>query len=1059
MIEQPLALSKKIIHEKSIYQTSINWSRAFWPIFYFAAYNYQQHMNGSKKTPLAILRRLFAKKILPLIILLSSIGAFAQIQIEGKVLSTEDNEGLPGATVMIKGSSNGTVTDFEGNFTLDISEGDILMITYIGFISQEVTVGTSSFVEIKLDLDVEALEEVIVVGYGTQKKSDITGSVSSIRKADMNPGPVVSVNNLLQSTAPGVVLTQSSAQPGGGFDVKIRGASSATGTNDPLYVIDGFPVTSTNVQPESGSRHRSSPPRNPLNGINPQDIVAIEILKDASATAIYGSRGANGVVLVTTKRGSSKKLTIDYSSSFSIQQLDKEYEMLNASEFAQISNEVALAKDPDEDPIYSSAQINNAGEGTNWIDEITRIGTVHQQQISANGGFKNLRYYVSANYFQHKGIVDVSQLDRIGGRTNLDYKKDKLSIGVSALYSFTKDKQVPFGASNGGGPEFGGLFDNTRSWSPLLSVRDDNGDFSIHPVRALIPNPVSLLDIDDQIRSNRVLATFFVEYEVAPNLKAKLNVGRDQSNSEREAFIPLSVIRGEQANGEGEVGESDSWSTLSEFTLTYQKELKNNSSLTLLAGSTFQQTDLERSASFFTNFADQTTDFSKIESADTIPTVPVKERSKLLSYLGRVNYSIKDRYLITFSFRADGSTKFGANNKWGYFPSGAVAWKIHNENFFNSAVIDVLKFRASYGQIGNQTIENKRTQSLYNVTRRTVIGGVPIQGLAALRPDSPDLKWETTTQLNIGVDFGILESRIYGSIDAYDKVTSNQLLVFELQPTAGFNEITINAGSVRNRGIELALTSRNLVGEFKWTTSLNYGFNKNEWRDRSGFYPEGKEIAVENGPLNGIYGYQVLGLFQSQAEIDNSPDQEAVAIPSPGTFKYADANNDGVITPEDRILLGNSDPDFTFGVNNTMSYKNIDLNFFFQGSIGREKQNSVRAYLEDVDDITEGFNKSKAVANRWTSENTSGTVPAADGILGGFSNNSEYIEDASFVRLRNITLGYTFPELGKIYNLRVYADVQNLITITPFEGTDPETDEFRQYPNAKTYTLGLSATF
>lgn len=985
---------------------------------------------------------------------------FGQSQISGKVLSAEDGESLPGATVMVKGSIKGTTTGFTGDFALSATKEDTLVVTFVGFVPQELPVGSRDTFNVNLEPDVKALDEVVVIGYGTQRKSDVTGSVASIRKQDFNPGPVVSVSNMLQSTAPGVVLTQSSAQPGGGYDVKIRGASSVLGGNGPLYVIDGFPVTSDNVQPESASRHRSSPPRNPLNGINPQDIVSIEVLKDASATAIYGSRGANGVILLTTKRGSSKKLTLEYSSSFSIQQLDRTYGMLNAREFASISNEVFLAKEENngEDPIYSSAQINNAGVGTNWIDQITRIGTIHQQQLGASGGVENLKYYVSANYFKHKGIADVSQLERISGRANVDYSKNKFGAGMSLLVSRTNDKQVPFGA-NTGGAEFGGLFDNTRSWSPLLDVRDANGDFTLHPVRTLIPNPVSLLNIDDQINTTRVLGTVFMHYELAKGLTAKLSVGRDQSDSKREALVPLSVIRGAQANGEGEVGETNSWSTLSELTLTYQKEMNNNSTLSFLAGSTFQQFDTEGSSSFFVDFADQTTDFSEITRADTISTVPFKERSRLLSYLGRMNYSINNKYLVTFSFRADGSTKFGPNNKWGYFPSGAIAWKIHNEDFFKSAFIEQLKLRVSYGKTGNQEIDNKLSQSLYNVTRRTVLGGIPIQGLAALRPDNPDLKWETSTQFNIGLDFSVLDGRIYGSLDGYDKVTTDLLLNYTLSGTAGFEEVTLNAGSIRNRGIELAVTSRNLVGQLGWTSSLNFGYNKNEWRDRAGFYPEGEQIAVENGPLGGIYGYQVLGLFQNQDEIDNSRNQSAVAIAQPGTFKYQDANEDGVITPEDRVLLGNFDPDFTFGINNTFNYKNFDLNFFFQGSIGREKTNSTRAYLEDVDDITEGFNKSAAVLTRWTPSNPNGIVPGADGILGGFAENSWYIEDASFVRLRNVTLGYTFTHMKGISNLRFYADAQNLLTITPFKGTDPETEEFRQYPNAKTYTLGLSATF
>ncbi|MEQ9298481.1 MAG: TonB-dependent receptor [Cyclobacteriaceae bacterium] len=991
-------------------------------------------------------------------LLLINLTSFAQSTITGRVTSTEDNEGLPGATVLVKGTSSGTITDYEGRFTIVASAEDMLVITYVGFLTREVLVGASSNLDISLEPDIETLDEIVVIGYGTQKKSDITGSVSSVRKADMNPGPVVSVNNLLQSTAPGVVLTQSSAQPGGNFDVKIRGASSVLGNSGPLYVIDGFPVTSDNVQPESSSRHRTSPPRNPLNGISPQDVVSIEILKDASATAIYGARGANGVVLITTKRGTSKRPTIDYSTSFSIQELDREYDMLNASEFALVTNEVFLAKNPGEDPIFSSAQINNAGEGTNWIDQVTRTGTIHQQQLGASGGTNNIKYYISGNYYKHNGIVDISALERIGGKANLDYSKGRLNVGLSLLASRTNDSQVPFGA-NSNAPEFGGLFDNTRNWSPLLDVRDANGNFTLHPVRTLIPNPVSLLEISDEIKTNRLLGTAFIDYELAPGLKAKLRVGRDQSSSEREALIPLSTVRGEQANGEGEVGEVDSWSTLSEFTMTYQKTVNETSDLTLLAGTTFQQFDSEGSSSLFVNFADQTTNFDEITNADTLNVVPFKERSRLLSYLARANYSINDKYLVTFSFRADGSTKFGPNNKWGYFPSGALAWKIHNEDFFQSSFLEELKLRASYGQIGNQAIGNKRSQSLYNLTRRTVIGDSPVQGLAALRPDNPDLRWETTAQFNVGLDFSMLEGRIYGSIDAYEKITTDVLLDFELPGTAGFDVVTVNAGSIQNRGLELALTSRNLLGAFKWTTSFNFALNENQWRDRSGFYPEGEQIAEENGPLGGIYGYNVLGLFQSQDDIENNPDQSAVAIAQPGTFRYEDSNGDGVITPEDRVLLGNVDPDFTFGLNNTFSYKDFDLNFFFQGAIGREQLNFTRAYLEDVDDITEGFNKSAAVLDRWTPDNPDGTVPGADGILGGFRNNNIYIEDASFVRLRNLTLGYTFSGIKWMSSFRVYADAQNLITITPFEGIDPETDVRSQYPNAKTYTLGLTATF
>ncbi|MEM6813838.1 MAG: TonB-dependent receptor, partial [Bacteroidota bacterium] len=964
---------------------------------------------------------------------LASAVLLAQSEIRGRIVSEDDKEPLPGATVLIKGTSNGSISDYDGSFKLSANPGEVLVVTYIGFVSKEVAVTNANYIEISLEPDIEALDEIIVIGYGTQKKSDITGSVASIRQEDFNPGPVVSVSNLLQSTAPGVVLTQSSAQPGGNFDINIRGASSVLGANGPLYVIDGFPITSDNVQPESNSRYRSSPPRNPLNGINPQDIVSVEILKDASATAIYGARGANGVVLITTKRGRSNKLSIEFGSSFSIQELDNRYHMLNATEYAQVSNEVFLANHPDSDPLYSTDFINNAGTGTDWIDEITRTGTIQQYQLSASHGINNLKYFISGNYYKHDGVVDVSSLERYSGKMNIDYNIGKLRTGLSTLVSRTNDFQVPFGADDGGGFEFAGLMDNTRMWSPLVSVRDADGNYSLHPERTEIPNPVSLLEIEDEINTNRLLSTLFAEYGLTDNLSVKINLGIDKSHSEREALIPTSVIRGAQSKGEGEVSENDNQSFLSEFTVTYRKKLNQNSNITILGGSTFQQFDSEGTSTLFINFADETTDFDNITSADTLSVVEFKERSRLMSFIGRINYSANDKYLFTFSFRADGSTKFGPNNKWGYFPSTAVAWKIHNESFFSSSFINELKLRVSYGLTGNQEIGNKRSQSLYNVTRRTVLGGSPVQGLAALRPENSDLQWESTSQFNLGLDFSLLKSRIYGSVDVYRKITDDVLLDFELPGTAGFELVTLNAGSIQNQGIELGLTSRNLVRRLEWTTSFNFAYNDNQWRDRAGFYPEGEQIAEENGPLGGIYGYRVIGLFSSQEEIDSSPNQSAVAVAQPGTFKYQDANGDGVVTPDDRVLLGEEDPDFTFGLNNSFTYKKFDLSFFFQGALGQEKENYTRAHLEDVDDINDGFNKTTTVLNRWMQENPDGTVPGQDDLIGGFSNNSVYIENASFIRLRNITFGYTFLTNDKISNLRIYGDIQNLLTFTSFD--------------------------
>lgn len=976
--------------------------------------------------------------------------------VSGVVEDSKTNETLPGVNIMVKGTTNGTITNFEGYYQLSVNKGETLVFSFVGYSQVEAVIDRPT-INMLMMADIMGLDEVVVIGYGTQKKSDITGSVSSIKPADLNPGPVLSVDNFLQNTAPGVVLTQSSSQPGGGFDIKIRGTSSILGDNGPLYVVDGLPITSENTEPSSSSRYRSSPEKNPLNGINPDDIVSIEILKDASATAIYGARGANGVILVTTKSGAKGKLKVNYSGSFSVQQLDQEYEMLDAKQFATLTNEYNAERNPGSDPVYSPAEINKMGTGTVWMDEITRMGSINKQQLSLSGGNEKVTYYGSGSYFKHKGVVDNSELQRISGRLNLTYKPiKKINMGVNLVGTNMHDVQVPFGASGGGGPEFSGLFDNTRTWSPIVPVYQPDGSYSRHPVIDNIPNPVSLLEIDDQINKNRFLGNTFIEYNLLNGLTAKVNLGFDYNKSKREAFVPITVVRGEQANGEAEIANTTSQNLLGEFTLNYVTTLADND-FSILGGATYQEFASEGDNLLLSNFADHASSIDEIQHADTLSNTVWKVRPRLLSYLGRVNYNISNKYLLTFSFRADGSSKFGTNNKWGFFPSGAFAWKIHNEDFFNSNVVGKLKMRASYGQIGNQEIGNFRSQSIYSHSRRTVIGGIPVSGFASLRPENQDLRWENSTQLNFGLDMSFLEDRIQTTFDVYQKVTTDVLLDFYLPSTSGYEVITANAGEILNKGVEFSLTTVNINKAFVWTSSFNFGYNKNNWVDRAGYYPAGKAIEEEQAVVEGIYGYVVEGIFESQAEVDASNQPNA----SPGMFIFKDVSGDGEITPADRTLLGKGDPDFTLGLNNQFSYKNFDLSFFFQGMIGREKDNYTRAGLEDITNLLSANNKTNTVLDRWTPSNPEGSVHSgyapSDG--GDNYNNSHYIQDASFVRLRNVTLSYTIQPKKHISNIRIYVDVQNLLTFTNYDGLDPETDEFRQYPNAKTFSFGFNVTF
>jgi TonB-linked SusC/RagA family outer membrane protein len=490
--------------------------------------------------------------------------------------------------------------------------------------------------------------------------------------------------------------------------------------------------------------------------------------------------------------------------------------------------------------------------------------------------------------------------------------------------------------------------------------------------------------------------------------------------------------------------------------MNYVSKIMGNE-FTVLGGTTFQQFGSEGNNLLLSNFADHANSIDEIQYADTLSNTEWKVQPRLLSYLGRANYNIKDRYLLTVSFRADGSSKMGANNKWGFFPSGAIAWKVHNEEFFNLPAINQLKVRASYGQIGNQEIGNFRSQSIYSYSRRTVIGGVPVSGLASLRPENPDLKWETSIQANLGVDISFLKDRIQTTFDIYRKVTTDVLLDFYLPSTSGYDVITDNAGEILNRGVEFSITTVNVNKAINWTTSFNIAYNKNSWIERAGYYPVSKEIEAENAVVNGIYGYVADGIFKTQAEIDASQQPTA----TPGMIRFKDINDDGSITPSDRTLLGKNDPDFTLGLNNQVSYKNFDLSFFFQGMFGREKDNYTLAGLEDVQNLLSAYNKTTSILDRWTPSNPNGTIHSgvAASVGGDNYNNSIYIQDASFVRLRNVTLGYTLKSVKFIDNLRVYVDAQNLLTITNYGGLDPETDEFRQYPNAKTFTFGFNVTF
>ncbi|MCG8308712.1 MAG: TonB-dependent receptor [Cytophagales bacterium] len=1000
-------------------------------------------------------------------------------EITGRVTSQEDEEGLPGVNVVVKGSAQGTVTDVNGNYRLEVPvENSLLVFSSVGFISEEIVVGNQSVIDIVLMPDITALEEIVVIGYGTVKKSDLTGSVSSVSTKDMNPGPVANVSSLMQGTVSGVVLSPGSAQPGGDFNIRIRGTTSQLASNNPLYVVDGFPMDQGSSDPGTNS-FRSSPRKNPLNSINPNDIVSIEILKDASATAIYGSRGANGVVLITTRQGKIGAMKVGYNASYSVQKAMNLYEMANGEEWADFYNNYIDYRNSISDPAYHFSADNklspeyienipNNGAGTDWQDVILRdMGTIQNHLLTTNGGNEKVQYYTSLGYYTNKGLVENTRMDRYSTKVNLTATPtEKLRLGINFNGSVVNDDQIHFEGNH----EFEGVF-IARDWNPTFPVYKEDGSFFVHPIRPDVPNPASLLTITDKLRTERILLNAWTQYDITDYLDLKIEAGVDRESAVRSGYNPKSTVYGANVGGEATKGYTHRSSEVINALFNYENELRNYGSFTTLLGFSYQNFDAEGFGAKHQNFATEVFLYNNLAAgADNLPSYSFKNNHKLVSGFIRSNLNLSDKYLFTFTARADGSSRFGANNKWAFFPSGAVAWKIHNEDFLaDNEVLTRLKLRSSYGLSGNQEIGNYKSLALLG-PGITAIGEQSAAGIGPLSPSNDELRWETSKQFEIGLDFGLWHDKVSGSINYYHIVTSDLLANYTIPQATGFSSITVNAGETQNKGFEFELRSHNLNGALKWETAFNMSFNKNSWKDRANL-PFG--IEDEFGPVGATYGYIVEGVFKSQEEVDNSLQPNSI----PGQWKFKDINGrdengeltgkpDGKIDTDDRTLLGYWQPDWSAGMNNIFTYKNLQLNIFLQGMFGQKRfgayalptigdvivesrSNILKEYLSLIDENGEFDYDNPEMLSNGTGN------PYANG---GGTNNVTF-EDASFVRLRNVTLSYNFndPFNGAIGNLRIYGDVQNLLTFTKFSGLDPEVPG--DYPSAKTFTIGLNVEF
>jgi len=997
--------------------------------------------------------------------------------VKGQVTEAESNEPLPGVNILVKGTALGTVTDIEGNYRLDVpEENNLLIFSFVGYASQEVNINRRSQVDVALQPSGQALDEIVVIGYGEVKKKDLIASVSQVSGEEIREVATAGLDHALQGRAAGVQVTQTSASPGGGVSIRVRGGNSIFGGNEPLYVIDGFPVYNDNNLATPGSTGQAP---NALASLNPNDIASVEILKDASATAIYGSRGANGVVLITTKRGDYNTQRVSLDVYYGVQQVANQLDLLNAQEFVTISNE-AYRNDGLE-PIFDDPQ--QYGEGTDWQDEIFQTAPIQNYQLTFSGGSDATRYAVMGNYFSQGGIIKGSGFDRASFRVNLDTRmSDRLTLGTNLQISRTTNNQNI--ADTGEGGLFGGVMNYALTIAPTIAVRDENGQYNYNTLPSSPPvgNPLALaIEPTNQIITNRILGSVFAEYDFTDNLSLKISAGTDLSDATRDLFLPSTVRRASTDEGQASIISNRVTSWLNENILSYRKIFGSGHKLDLVAGFTAQRQEVKAySASSFGFSADQfNTD--NLDGGSN-PQSPASSRRawQMLSYLARANYNYGDRYLLSMTARADGSSKFGQDNQWGFFPAAAAAWRISGENFMqNQAVVSELKLRGSYGVTGNQEVgEYQSLPALGN--QNYVIGDELVNGIGPTRIANPDLKWETTTQTDIGLDIGFWGNKLLLTADYYYKHTDDLLLFVTLPSVTGFTSALQNSGSMENRGFEFALDAEVLDGPFQWSLGGNIAFNRNEVLDlgSTGEFPSGAVVGSiglnfsgvvrEGEPIGNFNGYVFDGIFQNQAEVDQHGAQPTA---QPGDIRYRDLNQDGAINTSDLQIIGDAQPDFIYGFNSDMRYKNFSLRLLFNGVQGADVLNMNRFELESVSGVTTQL---ASVLDRWTPENLSTTMPRAT-TSPDFRFSSRQLEDASFLRLRNITLGYDLSadQLGVDFfrSVRVYITGQNLLTFTSYSGYDPEVNTFAgrdnlslgidygTYPRAKAYLVGLNITF
>ena len=1008
-----------------------------------------------------------------ILILVMQLAHAQSVMVTGTV--SGQDEALIGASVLQVGTSNGTVTNIDGKFSLEVPKGSAIKASYIGYLPQEFVVDSNIELIIVLEEDGALLDEIVVIGYGSVKKSDLTGSVASIKGEDFVNTAISSIDQGLQGKVSGLVVSMSSGQPGAPSSVRIRGTSSINGNNEPLYVIDGvFIVPETNVGAVTG------PSLNPLSNINPNDIESIEVLKDASATAIYGTRGANGVIIVTTKRGKKGTPVISVNYTKSLQQLRRKIPMLNAAQLAILANEAADNAVAPRIKIYASPV--NLGVGTDWQDQIFQIAPMDNFQVSARGGNESSTYAISANVFKQEGIIKNSDFTKGNLRINLDQKlSSKFSMGTSfnitrsALSGVVTDSE-------------GAIPSSVTSWAlafnPGLSVYDANGEyvFANKPSQPAVGNPVADINKTKQVsHSTRLLGNVFVTWDVLKDIQIRSSIGTDAVFLAEKSFVPNDIKRGEGSNGQAALANQQGISWLLENTATYSKKFGKHS-VNALIGHSLQAYKNEFLFTATSDFDDNRLGFNAIHvGADKTLIFNGTNRWQLQSFLGRINYNFNEKYLFTVSARVDGSSKFGAGNKYGTFPSFAFAWRLKEESFVKDVdVLSDLKLRIGYGVVGNEGIPPYSSLGLLETTEAYFGENDIAKGSGPASRQNDALKWETTSQFDTGLDIGFFGDRVTLVADIYYKKTTDLLLNAPVPYTSGFGFSFFNVGTMENKGLELALNTVNTTKAIKWNSSFNLSFNRNRVLDLN------SDQGIPADPMLGIngwtsinagtsigtfYGYKTDGIIQLGEDL-SQVSRFVDYAPAYGDRKYVDKNNDGFLNESDKFVLGNANPDFAYAMNNSVRYKNFSLSIFIQGVYGNEVVNFNKFSLESFDG---NQNNSTAALERWTPENPTNKYPRANVTPRIHTLSDHQVEDASYLRVKDITLSYDFAKLLSGLNIssgtcNFFISAKNLITLTEYTGYDPEVNrfinnprsfgaDFGSYPTTKIFSAGLNIIF